>query len=229
MLHLMKNNHTAWLIGMLLMGLCTSGSEALAEWYVGGDIGGVFPKSLSNIEGTGTSSGTPATGTRFNDLKTSAGASVGLKVGHYFPSIPWLGLEGNFQVSSFKIKDQAFNGTGPTPVTSTISEGTARVLAPSLNLMVRYPGERFQPYAGIGPALAVIKTIKDGGTSANVGVNIMAGARFFLEKDVSLFTEFQYLRTTFEADHAINPTFGVKGDYSASHLLVGLSWHFERN
>jgi opacity protein-like surface antigen len=225
MLHLMKNNGAAWLIGLLLMGLCASGSEALAEWYVGGDIGGVFPDSLTNIEGTGT----PYSGTRFNDLKTSPGGSVGLKVGHYFPSAPWLGLEGNLQASSFKVKNQAFNGTGPAPFSGTVAEGTARVLAPSLNLMVRYPGERFQPYAGIGPALAVIRTFKDGGTSANVGLNFMAGLRFFLEKDLSLFTEYQYLRTTFEADQELSSTSGVKGDYSASHLLVGLTWHFERN
>jgi opacity protein-like surface antigen len=222
-------NHNAWLIGVLLMGLYAGGSEARAEWYVGGDIGGVFPNSLSNIEGTGTALGLPAAGTRFNDLKTSAGTSIGLKVGHYFPSIPWLGVEGNLQASFFKIKGQVFNGTGPALiVTSATTEGTARVYAPSLNLMVRYPGERFQPYAGVGPALAIIKTFDDGSTSANVGLNLMAGMRFFLKHDLSLFTEYQYLRTTFESDQALSSTLGVKGDYSASHLLVGLAWHFER-
>lgn len=228
MRHLMRS-HNAWLLGILLMGLCAGGSEAMAEWYVGGDIGGVFPSSLSNVEGTGTALGQSAAGTRFNDLKTSSGVSVGLKTGYYSESTPWLGVEGNFQASYPKVKTQSFNGSGPALiVTGTVSEGTAKVYVPSLNLMVRYPGERFQPYAGVGPAVAIMKTFDNGSTSANLGVNIMAGLRFFMEKNLSLFTEYQYLRTTFDSDHALSSTLGVKGDYSASHLLVGLAVHFDR-
>ena len=220
---------TLVLVGTLLMGLCASGSEAQAEWYVGGDFGGVFPNNLSNIEGTGTALGVSAAGTQFNDLQTSAGVSFGLKVGHYFSSKPWLGVEGNFQASYPEVKTQTFNGSGPSLiVTGSVTEGNADVYVPSLNLMVRYPGKRFQPYAGVGPAVAIIKTFDNGSTSTNVGVNVLAGLRFFLDKELSLFTEYQYLRTTFDSDHALSSTLGVKGDYSASHLLVGFAVHFDR-
>ena len=81
---------------------------------------------------------------------------------------------------------------------------------PSLNLVARYPGEKIQPYVGAGPAVAIIKTFDDGSTSAKPGVNVMAGMRYFINKEVAFFTEYQYLRTMFTSDHALSPTLGVR-------------------
>lgn len=208
-----------------LLGILVGPPIGHAEWYFGSDLGGVFAHDLTNIEATGTAFGVPASGTRFNDLKTSPGVSLGLKGGYFFESLHWLGVEGNIQASFPKIKSQAFNGTGSLTINASVTDGTAKVYVPSLNLIARYPGERIQPYIGAGPALAIIKTFEEGSTSAKAGVNVLAGVRYFLNKEVAFFTEYQYLRTMFTSDHALSPTLGIQGDYSASHLLFGVSVH----
>ena len=217
---------TQWLTVPALLGILVGPPIGHAEWYVGSDLGGVFSHNFTNIEGTGTALGVPASGTRFNDLKTTPGISLGMKGGYFFESLHWLGVEGNIQASFPKIKSQAFNGTGPSlTINASVTEGTAQVYVPSLNLIARYPGEKIQPYVGAGPAVAIIKTFDNGSTSAKAGVNVMAGLRYFLNKEVAFFTEYQYLRTMFASDHGLSPTLGVQGDYSASHLLFGVSVH----
>lgn len=209
-----------------LLGILVGPPIAHAEWYIGSDLGGVFSHNFTNIEGTGTAFLLPASGIRFSDLKTSPGFSLGLKGGYFFESLHWLGVEGNIQASFPKIKSQTFNGRGPSGTfNGSVTEGTAQVYVPSLNLIARYPGEKIQPYVGAGPALAIIKTFDDGSMSAHGGVNVMAGVRYFLNKEIAFFTEYQYLRTMFTSDHALSPTLGVQGDYSASHLLFGVSIH----
>ena len=225
----MKVRNFWWLIsvgGIFTTAMLALGTPAVAEWYTAFDVGAVIPHGLTNNEGTGSALGVPAEGTKFNDLSTSPDVAIGARGGYFFQSIEWLGLEADFLASWPKVKAQALNGTGPLLVSGTVTEGHMRVLVPALNVMARYPGNKFQPYVGVGPALAIIKTFDDGSTSAKVGFNAFVGIRFMLTNQFGLFTEYRYLRTSYESDHALTSTLGIKGDYSASHILVGCSRHF---
>ena len=60
-----------------------------AEMYIAGQVGYASPQDLSDIKGTGNSSGIPST-----DLALKSGIAYGIKIGGYFPGATrWLGLE----------------------------------------------------------------------------------------------------------------------------------------
>lgn len=195
----------------------------MARW----GVGIVIPGDLTNNEATGHFQGIPARGTRINDLELSPGAAIGAKLGYFFQAVRWVGLEAEVFASRPELKNQPFNGSGGFIfIRGTTTEGHARVIAPALNIIIRYPGARFQPYIGAGPALAIIKVFDDGGTSSRLGISALAGVRLLVTNHLGLFAEYKYLRASYESDHAITQTLGVKGDYSANHLVVGASYHF---
>jgi opacity protein-like surface antigen len=53
----------------------------------------------------------------------------------------------------------------------------------------------------------------------------VVGVRYLFTQQVALFAEYKYNRATFEFDTATSGG-GLKGDYSASHVVGGLSFHF---
>lgn len=217
------------IISLLILLCVTADPMAHAEWYLGGDLGVVIPHGLSNQEGTGSALGLPAAGTKFNDFSMSPGFVIGGKAGYFFESVPWFGLEADLQGSWPQVKEQAINGRGPSLiVTGSTTKGSMRVLNAGLNVLARYPGERLQPYIGVGPALVHIDAFEDGTASTELGVNVLAGLRYFVRPEVGLFAEYKYLQTSYTSDHALTSTLGIKGDYSASHLVFGVSYHFGR-
>ena len=145
-----------------------SPAPAQAEWYVGAGVGAVVPDNLTNNEGSGSVASFPAAGIKFTDITLSSGIAVDGKVGYFFQRAPWLGLEAGVLVSRPKVKAQTFSGSrsGFTVFQGTITEGRARVIAPALNVILRYPGDRLQPYIGAGPTVAFLKIFEDGGTSS---------------------------------------------------------------
>jgi opacity protein-like surface antigen len=202
-------------------------APAQAEWYVGAGLGAVIPHDLTNNEGSGSIFGFPAAGMKFTDFSLSPGIVVDGKLGYFFQRAPWLGLEAEVLASRPKAKAQTFSGSRPgLVVQGTITEGHVRVIAPALNVILRYPGDRLQPYIGAGPVVAFIKTFDDGDTSSEIGFNALAGIRWLVTRHVGLFAEAKYLRAAYTSDHALSPTLNIKGDYAASHILVGASFHF---
>ena len=200
---------------------------AQAEWYAAAALGAVIPHNLTNNEGSGSLFGVPADGMKFTDISLTSGFAVDGKLGYFFQRTPWLGLEAEMLVSRPKAKAQTFSGESRLMfVEGTITGGDARVIAPALNVILRYPGKRLQPYIGGGPMLAFIKTFDDGGTSSEVGFNVLAGIRVLATQRFGLFAEGKYMRAGYSSDHGLAPTLNIKGDYSASHILVGTSFHF---
>ncbi len=101
-----------------------------------------------------------------------------------------------------------------------------------MNVVVRYPMGQFEPYAGVGMGV-FFANIKDGGSgesssSTNVGVNTQLGLRYLVTKHVSLFGEWKYNRArfNFSSSSPTQETGGIKGDYSAHILAVGVGYHF---
>lgn len=239
--------------------LCTS--QAYAESYVGGQLGLSFTgNGLSNGDLTSTSapfSGTPSGtvnfpgGTTIDDQSLKNSLMLGAKIGHYFSRARWLGLEAEMFYTSPHIKQQNITLRSDTPFTFTPSGGGPSTslgneltsvgiqganfhvltIAP-LNFVVRYPGNRLQPYIGVGPGI-FIASIKDSSitqgdnsqSSTKLGLNSFIGVRYYITRHVSTFAEgkYNYVRFNFSE----NPNFfGFDATYSPISVAVGINYHF---
>jgi opacity protein-like surface antigen len=99
-----------------------------------------------------------------------------------------------------------------------------------LNLLLRYPGQTFQPYAGFGGA-ALISRISQtvdvqSDTDVGFGINVLGGLRAFITPYWAVFTEYKYTRGTLTFDEAFGPAGGFTADYQAQQVVVGVSYHF---
>jgi len=126
------------------------------------------------------------------DLKSSW--AYGIKVGHYFDAIRWLGVETELFNTTPHSKQQTRECSllGAVPVRCEFVGQHNRVLTWALNWVARYPGERIQPYAGSGLGIfcARLGPEREGSySSVQPGLNTQVGVRVFLTKQIALFTE----------------------------------------
>ena len=205
-----------------LLALCQV-SSAGAEVYVGGYLGGAFPDSLS-ITGSGAFSGVTV-----SDQKLQNSLLYGGKLGMFLPgSLKWLGFETEVFNTNPNLKQQNLTVTGPGgSVTSPISESHLRVTTWAVNAVVRYPGEKFQPYAGVG--LGVFFHHFEGASEGrSPGLNAMVGLRYMVTEHVGLFGEYKYDRAVLKLEGPV-PGVGtgtLDNTYSVSSVVGGLSFHF---
>ena len=200
-----------------------------AEMYVAGQVGVTIPNDASNIEGVG-----PAAGVKLTDLSLHKSIMYGAKVGYYFDSVKWLGVETEVFNTNPNIKQQA--GTFSVPgasTTVTLPGQDLRVLtwAP-LNVVVRYQAGQFEPYAGVGMGV-FFSRLHDGqsgesSSSTKVGLNTQLGVRYLVTKNLAVFGEWKYNRASFNFDPSspTQATGGFKGDYSANLFVFGVGYHF---
>ena len=123
-----------------------------AEMYVAGQVGVTLPQSLSNVEVSDPSIGLPS-GSTFSNLDLQTSVMYGAKLGYYFESLKWLGVETEVFNTTPHVKQQPITVTVPGSPSFTINPAGSylRVLtwAP-INLVVRYQMGKFEPYAGVG-------------------------------------------------------------------------------
>ena len=200
-----------------------------AEMYVAGQVGVSIPNSFSNIEGVDSNAGLTV-----SDLSLQNSVIYGAKLGYYFDSMKWLGVETEVFNSTPHIKQQdaaisvpGFSGTVNLAGTSL------RVLnwAP-VNVVVRYQMGQFEPYAGVGMGVFFANVTEavngESSSSTAVGLNTQLGLRYLVTKNMSLFGEWKYNRASFNFSPSspTQATGGVKGDYSANILAFGVGYHF---
>ena len=217
------------LLSSLSLILALTSTPAQAEMYVAGQVGVSLPNSFSNVEGVGT-----FTGVTLSDLSLHNSVMYGAKIGYYFDSMKWLGVETEVFNSTPHVKQQTGTASfGGASFTAAIPGQDIRVLnwAP-VNIVVRYQMGQFEPYAGIGLGLFFAQ-VKDGQTgesssSTEPGLNAQVGARYFVTKNLALFGEWKYNRASFNFSESspTQATGGFKGDYSAHILAFGLGYHF---
>lgn len=194
-----------------------------AEMYVAGQAGVNIPQSLSNVEYSAV--GVTVGG---NDLSLHKSVMYGAKLGYYFDSLKWLGVETEVFNSTPHVKQQDVTIGG-------IPLGTApglnfRVLtwAP-VNIVVRYQAGAFEPYAGVG--LGVFFTRLSDGTdsssSTDVGLNTQLGLRYRVNPNLSLFGEWKYNHANINHNNFLGANgLDVSADYSAHLLAFGVGYHF---
>ena len=195
---------------------------AHAEWYLSGQSGVVLPSSLSNATVTSPSLAGGVNNARVADLNLENGSPLyGARAGYFFPGREWFGLETEVYSTQLNITQQTVVGGVPGKVFADTMAGSHTQLTTwAINAIVRSPSlvAELEPYGGIGPALFFST---HGDTHANIGINLIAGARYFLTPKLALFGEFKYNRATIHFP-------GIQGDYSAQVFVFGISVHFDR-
>jgi opacity protein-like surface antigen len=196
-------------------------SVSLAEWYVGGQFGVNMPDTFSNVHLTNPTFAGGVVDARVSDLDRQSSGVLGAKVGYFSEDRDWLGVEADFFTSQILIKQQTVVGGVPGRTFSeTLPGQSAHLSTLAFNLIVREPAlsQKFNPYGGIGPAIFV--------TSGNdfnvtVGINLVAGARYFVRDNLAFFGEFKYDRANVDFN-------GISGTYAAQIFVVGISYHFKK-
>jgi len=201
------------------------------ELYVAVYGGVTIPQSLKEVQSSGV---TPEF--TFSNLDLARSGVFGAKFGFFLPGRDrWLGVETEFFYSNPHIKQQNVTTTVPSvgfSSTDPFPGAHVRVSTWALNWILRYPGEFFQPYIGVGPGLfwgRVSGNDPNGagnnfGTASatNLGLNALAGARLFLTKRLGLFGEYKYNRVTFDFGGNLQ----VEALYQAQHVVGGLVLQF---
>jgi len=195
---------------------------AQGEWYAAGQTGVVVPSSLSNVTVTSPTLAGGVTEARIADVDLQNGSPLfGAKVGYFFPKREWFGFETEAYTTQLNIKQQTVVGGVPgTVFAATLPGSDIHLTTWAINAIIRSPSlvAELEPYGGIGPALffATNRT-----TSTSLGINLIAGARYFLTPRMALFGEFKFNRATIHSE-------GIDGQYSSQIFVFGISLHFDR-
>jgi opacity protein-like surface antigen len=227
---LKKRLRSALGVGVIAVGLVpltAPSGPAQAEMYVAGQIGVTFPHSITNIEGTG-----PNAGLSFSDASLQDSFMYGAKLGYYFESVKWLGVETEVFNTTPNLKQQNSTVSGPGGSVTVPKPGEhLRVLNWSpLTVVVRYQAGHFEPYLGLGMGV-YFAHLSSGGESTsdtNVGLNTQLGLRYKVTQNLAVFGEWKTNRVKFHFD-ASTPNGnvgGFKGDYGANILAFGIGYHF---
>jgi opacity protein-like surface antigen len=214
--------------------------NAYPEAYVAGQLGVALPSlggGLTNVELNGFS---PPV--EISDRPLASSFLYGAKAGYYFPQVSWFGLETEVYNTTPHMKQQQTSVTIPPgtviPGLGTVTAGTVpvnfggnhlRVLtwAP-VNLMFRYPKMNLQPYIGLGLGVFFAQAnVTEQGFEASqsntrVGLNVKAGAEYFITRHVTIFGEWKFNHVRFNFDEAL----GMAATYNMHFVTGGLSYHF---
>lgn len=216
------------------------------EVYVGGFGGFTWGHDYDNAEGTGSLKGAP-----IGSLGLANSVVYGAKIGYFHPGrLNWLGLE----IEGFNTTPHLKEGSGLPGSNLRVTTLALNVIARTkLGCRTRdhdYDAERrddvhvhdsrwssldenarcpLQVYAGVGPGIFFAETSNQFGRSSDngrVGLNALAGTKYFVNRHLAVFAEYKFNYAQFDFNQAQGQTAGLRGDYTASHVIGGLSWHF---
>lgn len=209
-----------------------------AEWYAGGQLGGLFPSTLDQVDIQGT--GLPA-GSRLSEVDLSNSFVFGAKAGYYFEQRgwEWLGLEtevfhANPDISSQSIKTSLPPGFIFVAPPSCAGQASCSLATDGADLSVttwaplvlkaRYQRGPWQPYVGVGLGLFFASTNALGPSMSTTapGLVTQVGLEYKLTDRLGLFGEWKYNR----ADLSFSGSGSrVDATYKANALMVGVTFH----
>ena len=187
------------------------------EIYLGAMGGISFPNNFSDVTSSGAFPDMP-----LPDVDLGNAAMAGIKIGSYLPDYNWFGIETEGYFTNPEFKSFAAQGV----------DANLQVATWAFNAIVRYPGERFQPYLGAGvglyfPEIDTDLAGPDLSQSWVPGFNILGGVRGFVTNSLALFLEYKYNQATFDLRTTIfGLPFGFEGTYTNNIFAAGLAWHF---
>ena len=192
-----------------------------AEVYVAGQVGVNIPYSLSNVE---WSAGGVTLGG--NDLSLQNSVMYGAKLGYYFDSLKWLGVETEVFNATPHVKQQNLTIGGFDLGTAPGLNFRVLTWAP-VNIVVRHQMGAFEPYAGVGLGVffSRLSDGTDSSSSTDVGLNTQLGLRYRVTNNLALFGEWKFNHANISQDIA-GTGLNVSADYNAHNLVFGVGYHF---
>lgn len=227
-----------WLAVIMMMLAAFPLRVAHAETYVAGQIGYTVAQDTSRTRPNDpTYAGLPV-GTTMSNVDLNNSLMYGIKLGHYFEALPWLGVElEGFATSPHRPQQRLTLGV-PGTGNIAVNEGgaTNRLVMVSPLLMIRYQAGAFEPYAGVGPGVFFLHqqqlTASGSGqaysqSNTGVGLNTQVGVRYRVTDHVSLFGEwkFNYARLDLSGQADVGH-FGVNAIATLHHFVFGVGYHF---
>ncbi len=232
------------------------GHDAKAESYIGlqagGSLGNIFA-SLKGDENTGYGSGGGAIyeDTKASDIKLENSYLIGAKAGHYFSSIPFLGLEAEVNYSEPDFKQQVVELSQKDLGTFKQIQLRADIykVTTALNLMARYDDlKTVKPYIGFGPTLNYLNIkgtgrsgIMDGENPNDPSVGVYGpdikesawalgfqgkiGASVPISDAISFDAEYRYGYAPFKIN-SFRSLGNPSADLISNEVVAGLSYHF---
>lgn len=206
-----------------------------------------FPSVLNPLTGDSLTQNFKA-----SDLSLSNSMLFGAKAGYFFSEqgLSWLGVELDAFTSTPDIKRgtvstahditfvpgdtmECFNLGTRCPQTVNnkgsliVEETSLRVTVVSANVIVRYPGDFLQPYAGVGAGAFYFQSSSGGtfgsGRQIVPGLNVLTGLKLLVSDEWGLFVEGRYNLANISS---FDPVFGLSGTYSIFHVVGGIAYHF---
>jgi opacity protein-like surface antigen len=223
-------------------------------FYVGGFVGGSFAPSQTfrYDRNTGGAFALPYSVTTSEKVAFQPSMVAGVKLGYFFHKFPNFGIEGEFNYSRNNIKEQTVgispalvnNRSVPNPIVGSqveIRNQTMAVMTLALHFIGRVglvkteevPFGVIQPYVGIGPGFVVMYGDYD--AAKNFSLEGIAGVRFMLQKNVSMFVEYnisQQWDVELEEQVLRQPGGNIEQrgkatfDFQKQQFVVGLCYHF---
>jgi opacity protein-like surface antigen len=217
-------------------------SDTYAETYIAGQFGVALPEVDGGLKNIDITSSIFLPGTTHSDLALSNSILGGGKIGHYFSSARWLGVEAELFYTTPHIEQQVHEFQNPsvpgvTP-SATLQGAHFRVITVAPNLIFRYHKTRLQPYIGVGPGIFFARIQGEGpapdspeSTSDNgrLGLNLKAGFQYYITRHVTAFGEWKYNYARFEFEDNINLwpfPYGFDATYSMHLVSFGVGYHF---
>jgi outer membrane protein W len=215
-----------------------SALPALAETYVSGMVGATLaPDTVRGRVNDPSFVGLPE-GTSISNVQLNSSIMYGAKIGHYFNSLPWLGVELEAFVTTPHRPAQRLllNAPGIGTIQQDEPGATNRIVVVSPLVMVRYRAGAFEPYAGVGPAVFFLhqEQLTASGAAANYsqsntgyGLNTQVGLRYRLTGHISVFGEWKYNYGRIDLAGQANVNhFGISALSQLHHFVFGVGYHF---
>ncbi|TKB63362.1 MAG: leucine--tRNA ligase [Nitrospira sp.] len=214
-------------LGMAIALGLVSALPAFAETYVAGMVGATLaPDTVRGRVNDPSFVGLPE-GTSISNVQLNSSIMYGAKVGHYFNSIPWLGVELEAFVTAPHRPAQrlTLNAPGIGTIQQDEPGATNRIVVVSPLIMVRYQAGAFEPYAGVGPGVFFLhqEQFTASGSPSNYsqsntgyGLNTQVGLRYRLTGHVSMFGEWH--KATLVVDH--RRVLGLLGEQGTAVLTL---------
>ena len=235
-----ENPHRAsrWLVLVALTVWVGSGAPVLAETYIAGQVGYTMAEDTARGRiNDPTYAGLP-TGTSVSTVDLNNSLMYGMKIGRYFDSLPWLGLElEGFITTPHRPQQRLTLGVPGTGNISVDEPGaTNRIVVVSPNIVLRYQAGAFEPDIAAGPGVFFLHQKELGTTpgaltysqsNTGYGLNTQVGLRYRLTEHVALFGEwkFNYARVDLsgQADAGL---YGINTLVTLHHFVFGVGYHF---
>ncbi len=211
------------------------GYRGPGEFFVGGFLGGALVQNaVWDYQGP--------LGTKAQGVKIDPGITGGIKLGYFFDSLPFFGIEAEGSIGNHTQPNQVATLNPPVLNTTVgrINSQSLLVWTMAFHFLARYgflstpdvPLGRLQPYVGIGPGLVVIYGEAD--SAKNLSLEVEAGIRYMFSKHVGLFVAYklsQQWQVELESQQLFFANTGrtfpkAVFDFTRHQAVLGLTYHF---